>query len=83
MYQIRLARKAKRQLKEIKVIYQDEIDSMFEVIKDDPYIGKPLSRDLFGKYSYRIGFYRIVYSINENDHIITILKIGHRSLVYR
>ena len=35
------------------------------------------------KYRIRCGNYRIVYSINEDDLIVQIVKIGHRKEVYR
>ena len=35
------------------------------------------------KYRIRCGNYRIVYSIKEDDLIVQIVKIGHRSEVYR
>lgn len=35
------------------------------------------------KYRIRCGNYRIVYSINEDDLIVQIVKIGHRREVYR
>ena len=51
-------------------------------IKENPFIGKPLLRELFGKYSYRVGQYRIVYIIDKKDKIVKVLTAGHRSSVY-
>ena len=43
------------------------------------------SEKLTGQERYRIrqGRYRIVYSIQENELIVWIVKIGHRKDVYR
>ena len=51
-------------------------------IKDDPFLGKPLTRELSGRFSFRVGIYRIVYKVNLKDKIIDILTAGHRATVY-
>jgi mRNA interferase RelE/StbE len=35
------------------------------------------------KYRIRCGNYRIVYSINDDELIVRVVKIGHRKEVYR
>lgn len=46
-------------------------------------VGKPLSRELRGRYSARRGAFRINYSIDDAEHLITVLRIEHRADVYR
>lgn len=46
-------------------------------------VGKPLSRELRGRYSARRGAFRIIYSIDDAEHLITVLRIEHRADVYR
>ena len=82
MYRIIISPSAKNQLKEIKHIHQNALASIIEILKQEPYIGKPLGRDLLGKYSYRIGVFRIIYKINKKDKIIQIISAGHRSTIY-
>ena len=43
------------------------------------------SEKLSGQERYRIrqGNYRIVYSVQDKEHSVWIVKIGHRSEVYR
>ncbi len=45
--------------------------------------GKPLQRELAGRWSARRGDFRIVYRLDEDTKMMYILKIGHRSQVYR
>jgi mRNA interferase RelE/StbE len=45
--------------------------------------GKPLQRELAGHWSARRGEFRIVYRLDEQAKTMYILKIGHRSGVYR
>lgn len=46
-------------------------------------VGKPLQRELAGYHSARRGAYRIVYRLKEEDHVILVVRIEHRSDVYR
>ncbi len=43
--------------------------------------GAPLRRSLQGYRKLRVGDYRVIYKMEENE--ITILKIGHRKEVYK
>lgn len=82
MYRIKLTAQARREFKVVKSIYQEAIVATFEEMKENPFVGKLLARELVGKYSYKIGSYRIIYKINKRDRIIQVLTIGHRSTVY-
>lgn len=46
-------------------------------------IGHPLQRELAGLFAARRGPYRVVYEIDEEDHAVNVLRIDHRSDVYR
>jgi mRNA interferase RelE/StbE len=46
-------------------------------------VGRPLLRQLAGYHSARRGAYRIIYRIVVEDHIIRVVRIEHRSDVYR
>ena len=51
---------------------------------DDPTrVGKPLRRELEGYLSARRGAYRIVYAVDEEEATVDIVRIEHRSDVYR
>lgn len=54
-----------------------------DVIAKDPFKqGSPLKYLWKGWYSYRVGNYRIVYTIFKKKLIVVILRIKHRSKVY-
>jgi mRNA interferase RelE/StbE len=46
-------------------------------------VGRPLLRELAGYRSARRGAYRIIYRIVVDDHIVRVVRIEHRSDVYR
>jgi len=83
MYRIIVSPEAKKGLKTIAKIYRKGIAESINALKDDPFLGKPLVRELTGRYSYKVGVYRIIYKINKRDQVIYIINAGHRSTIYR
>lgn len=45
-------------------------------------LGKPLTHDLKGLYRLRVSDYRIVYSVDVKNKVVTIVTIKHRKDVY-
>ncbi len=43
----------------------------------------PLSHDLVGTYKLRVGQYRVIYEINRQKGVLTVLSVAHRREVYR
>lgn len=83
MFTLRISARAQRELRQIKRIHQQALLSIFEEIKEDPLLGKPLTQELTRRFSFRVGVYRIIYKVNVKDKIIYILTAGHRGKVYR
>jgi mRNA interferase RelE/StbE len=44
--------------------------------------GKPLRRNLSGLFKLRVGEYRIIYQLKENEVIVVVVKGGRRREVY-
>jgi len=52
--------------------------------EDDPRrFGDPLRKELKGLWKYRIGDYRIICSIEDKRVVVLIVRVGHRSCVYK
>lgn len=52
--------------------------------EDDPRrFGESLRGNLSGFWKYRVGDYRIVAEIREEEVLVLVVRIGHRSRVYR
>lgn len=84
---IELSTKAERTLKKLdrqtaKRI-GDFIDSRLNGTDDPRRIGKPLQADLDRYWGYRVGDYRLLCELRDNILTILVVKIGHRSDVYR
>jgi mRNA interferase RelE/StbE len=46
-------------------------------------VGKALSRELNGRFGARRGPYRLIYEIDQEAGRVNILRVAHRSDVYR
>ena len=52
-------------------------------IKNDPYESKKMKGRFKGTRREKYGNYRIIFEINKEENIISILEIGKRSTIYR
>ena len=83
-YKVSIKRSA---VKEIEAIPQKKerqrIIRRIGQLAEDP--RPPGSKKLSGNDKYRVrqGCYRIVYSIEDNELIVVVVKLGHRKDVYR
>jgi mRNA-degrading endonuclease RelE of RelBE toxin-antitoxin system len=46
-------------------------------------VGKPLQGELLGYWSARRGAYRVIYRLDLDEQVVTVIRIEHRSDVYR
>jgi len=83
-YSIIIAPRAKKQIDGLPPNIKNKIaDVIINVLAQNPFIGKSLKAELKGLYSYRVGDYRIIYSIIDDRLIVQIIKVMHRREVYR
>lgn len=45
--------------------------------------GKPLSNNLSGFWRYRVGDYRIIAEIRDDELVILVIALEHRSVAYK
>ncbi len=86
MFNIALKQSAAKSLKRLPLNYKSKIIECLHHLSEDPfpegYDLKKLSgfKDFF---RIRLGKYRIVYSVDLDNMVITIWFIGHRSKAYK
>lgn len=59
------------------------VDSAIRRLGDDPRQGKPLRGELSGKWSLRVGDYRVIYVVNEAEKAVILYTVKHRKVAYR
>ncbi len=60
-----------------------ELMKKVEKLRDLPYSGKPLKYRLSYHRSLRVkGKYRLIYIVDENESIVTLVAFGHRREIY-
>jgi len=60
----------------------DWLDDRISGCKNPRHFGEPLHGGMAGLWRYRIGHYRIICEIQEQQLIVLVLAIGHRRDVY-
>jgi len=82
-WDLRLEKKAKKDLQEIPKKYQQNILTVFPLLAENPYVGKKLSGKLEGLFCYKVWSYRIIYRVYKKLVLVVIIRIGHRQGVYK
>ena len=85
-YRIVFTEKAKKQLKKLDKHINSLIIGWLEKNienSENPRIhGKALVENKVGQWRYRIGDYRVICEINDNEIVILVVEIGHRKNIY-
>lgn len=78
-----LARSARRALLDLDWPLIDAVEDALGLLEREPYTGHALRGRLRGLRSLRVGAYRIIYQLSENDQTVRVAAIRHRSIAYR
>lgn len=83
MYKVEYAKGVAKDLKKLpKEIKEKALKIVEGILVKDPHIGKPLTGPYRGLWKYRVGDYRIIYTIESDRLCIFLLRIRHRKNVY-
>ena len=82
-YSIRIKKSAYKELQKVPKSLQPRIAAAIDGLAVQPYTGKVLKGDLSGLRRLRVGDYRIIYEINNEEILILILRIAHRKKAYQ
>lgn len=59
------------------------LETLDAVAENPKRLGKRLMLEHEGRFSARRGPYRIIYELDEDDHLVRVVAIGHRRDIYR
>ena len=77
-----LARRARRELLDLDWPLIDAIEEALAQLAREPLAGHALRGRLRGLRSFRVGTYRILYVVSEDEKIVRVAAIRHRSMAY-
>ena len=84
MYESKCSKKAEKEYKKLPADIRLRIDQKLNYLRLTP--RGPDTKKLVGEenaYRTRVGTYRIVYEIEDNQLLVWILDVGHRSSIYK
>ncbi|MBD2082817.1 type II toxin-antitoxin system RelE/ParE family toxin [Leptolyngbya sp. FACHB-17] len=83
-YQVEFSKRAAKQFKALSLEIQLRLSPKIDALADEPrpsgMVKLTGEKDL---YRIRVGDYRVVYRIEDENLIVLIIKLGHRSDIYR
>jgi len=83
MYKVELRRRAQRTLDRLP---QTDFEAVLEAVKQLAQTPRPRGMEKVkatGLWRIRQGDYRIIYSIDDSQQLVTVVRIGHRREIYR
>lgn len=85
-YKVRITERAAKQLHKLNrqtfLIITNWMKKNLEGCSDPRAHGKALNGTLVGQWRYRVGDYRILARISDDEIIIYVLGVGHRREIY-
>ena len=66
---------------------KDKIEKeVYPVLRKNPFYGKHIKKlkgEFEGVYRYRLGDYRLFYTVNNNEVIVIVIDLKHRKNAYK
>lgn len=86
IYRLKLTKEAQKYYHKQSPNMQDRIDSALTAVQLSPRSGphiEPLNGRYKGLMKYRLGDFRIIYSIEDEVLVVTVVAIGPRGDIYK
>jgi len=82
-YSVGVERRAQKQIARLSTEMQDRVEAALQTLTEEP--RPPGCRRLTnrGGWRIRVGDFRIVYEIDDDQRTVTVFQVGHRRDVYR
>ena len=83
MASVILARRARQELLDLNWPLIDAVEDALGLLEREPEAGHELRGRLRGLRSLRVGTYRVIYQLAEDQHTVRVAAIRHRSIAYQ
>jgi mRNA-degrading endonuclease RelE of RelBE toxin-antitoxin system len=81
-YRLHYSNTSKNQIRVLHPWIKPLVKRHIENLREQPFSGKALERDLAGFYSLRAKRFQVIYEINQTEKIIQIHYVGYRRDIY-
>ena len=82
-YAIRIKESAARELQRIERSNRERLIAAIDRLAENPFAGSALKGELRGLRRIRVGDYRLIYEVREQDLVVLVLRAAHRREAYR
>ena len=82
-YSIRIRDSARRELAQLPRDVRERVIAAVDALREQPLAGSPLKGGLRGLRRQRVGDYRILYELLDDELIILVVRVAHRRESYR
>ena len=82
-FSIRIKESAARELRRVAKPDRTRIVAAIDRLTETPHLGAALKGDLRGLRRLRVGDYRIVYEIRDEELVVLVVRVAHRRDAYR
>jgi mRNA interferase RelE/StbE len=82
-YSIKIKRSATRALTRIDATDRKQLIEKIDALATNPHVGSALKGEWNGLRRVRVGKYRVVFEVQNEELTVLIVRVGHRSHVYR
>jgi mRNA interferase RelE/StbE len=81
-YELVYTKRAIKDIQKLDTDVKERIGKTLSRYKENPLVyAEKLTESLLGTYRFRIGDYRVVFDIENNE--IVVLRVGHRREIYK
>ena len=80
MSRVELARRARNEIVDLDWRLSDAVVEALGLLEREPEAGRPLRGRLRGLRSLRVGTYRNIYQLDDDQRIVRVLAVRHRSV---
>ncbi len=81
-YQLFYSATSRKQIKKLHPQIKPVVKSKIEKLRENPFSGKWLEKELSGYLSLQAKRFRVIYKIRDNGQTVEIHYVGHRKDIY-
>ena len=82
-YSIRIRGSARREIAQLPREARERVIAAIDALGEQPLAGSPLKGGLRGLRRQRVGDYRILYELLDDELVILVVRVAHRRESYR